>query len=155
MKIELLLLEKTKASYIQQGIDDYAKRLQHYVPVSLHFLKIKKKKQWNEQQQKLEEGSLLLASVPAGAMKVVLDSRGKQISSEDLAKQITNWENYGQRQISFLIGGPLGLSAEVVAKADMLLSLSKMTFTHDMVRLFLLEQLYRAYTIKAGEKYHK
>ena len=81
--------------------------------------------------------------------------QGKSLSSEGLAEQVINWENTGTKNVCYLIGGPLGLSPSLLAKADLRLSFSKMTFTHDMVRLLLVEQLYRAYTIKAGEKYHK
>ena len=155
MKLDLLLLGKTKAAYIEQGIQDYSGRLRHYVDLSLTHLKVKKKKGWTEEQERQEEGRLLLAAVPRSAVKVVLDSSGKQLSSEELADRISRWEQEGRKQVSFLIGGPTGHSQEVLQQADILLSLSRMTFTHDMVRLFLLEQLYRAYTIKAGEKYHK
>ncbi|MFH2122442.1 MAG: 23S rRNA (pseudouridine(1915)-N(3))-methyltransferase RlmH [Pseudomonadota bacterium] len=155
MKLELLLLGKTKDSYLAEGIAEFSKRLQHYTNVSLKCIQHKRKGQWNEEQEKAEDGRLLLSHVPAGALKVILDFRGRQFTSEGLAEQIGQWEQQGVKQVSLLIGGPLGHSKEVVAQADLLLSLSKMTFTHDMTRLFLLEQLYRAYTIKAGEKYHK
>ena len=155
MKLDLLLLGKTKAAYIEQGIQDYSGRLRHYVDLSLTPLKVKKKKGWTEEQERQEEGRVLLAAVPRAAVKVVLDSSGKQLSSAELADRISRWEQEGRKQVSFLIGGPTGHSPDVLQQADILLSLSRMTFTHDMVRLFLLEQLYRAYTIKAGEKYHK
>ncbi len=155
MKYELLLLGKTKDSYLTEGIAEFSKRLQHYTRISIKFIQHKKKGQWNEEQEKEEDGRLLLSHVPAGALKVILDFRGSQVSSEGLADLIGQWEQQGVKQVSLLIGGPLGHSQELVAQADLLLSLSLMTFTHDMTRLFLLEQLYRAYTIKAGEKYHK
>ena len=155
MKFELLLLGKTKDSYLTEGITEFSNRLQHYTKVSLKSIQQKKKAQWSEEQEKEEDGRLLLSHVPAGALKVILDFRGSQLSSEELAGQISLWEQQGVKQVSLLIGGPLGHSKELVAQADFLLSLSRMTFTHDMTRLFLLEQLYRAYTIKAGEKYHK
>ena len=155
MKIELLFLGKTKDSFLSEGIDEYYSRLTHYVSVSVKILKVKGKAQWNDAITKEQEGRLLLSHVPAGTFKVVLDSRGRQFTSEEMAGLIDSWELQGTRQISFLIGGALGLSSEVVQGADLLFSLSRMTFTHDMTRLFLLEQLYRAFTIKAGEKYHK
>ena len=155
MKFELLLLGKTKDSYLEAGITEFTKRLQHYTKVSVTYIQHKKKSQWNEEQEKEEDGRLLLSHVPAGALKVALDPRGHQLTSEGLAGQIGRWEQQGVKQVSLLIGGPLGHSPELTEKADLLLSLSQMTFTHDMTRLFLLEQLYRAYTIKAGEKYHK
>jgi 23S rRNA (pseudouridine1915-N3)-methyltransferase len=155
MKIEMLFLGKTKDSFLSEGIDKYYSLLTHYASVSLKILKVKGKAQWNDRITKEQEGKLLLSNVPAGAFKVVLDSRGRQFTSEEMAGLIDNWEQQGMKQISFLIGGALGLSNEVVKGADLLCSLSRMTFTHDMTRLFLLEQLYRAFTIKAGEKYHK
>ncbi|MCX5870233.1 MAG: 23S rRNA (pseudouridine(1915)-N(3))-methyltransferase RlmH [Deltaproteobacteria bacterium] len=155
MKFELLLLGKTKDSYLAEGITEFTKRLQHYTKVSVKCIQHKKKSQWSEEQEKEEDGRLLLSHVPAGALKVILDFRGRQFTSEGLADLIGQWEQQGVKQVSLLIGGPLGHAKELVAQADLLLSLSQMTFTHDMTRLFLLEQLYRAYTIKAGEKYHK
>lgn len=129
--------------------------MKHYTGLNLTTLKVKRKKGWTEVQERQEEGRVLLASLPPITVKVVLDSSGKQLSSEELAVLISRWEQEGRKQASFLIGGPTGHSQDVLDQADFLLSLSRMTFTHDMVRLFLLEQLYRAYTIKAGEKYHK
>jgi 23S rRNA (pseudouridine1915-N3)-methyltransferase len=155
MKLELLFLGKTKDSYLVEGIAGYSTRLSHYAVISLKTLKIKNCNQHKDGGDKEEEGKLLLSHVPAGAFKVVLDARGRQFSSEEMADLIDRWEQQGVKQVSFLIGGPSGLSTAVVREADLLLSLSKMTFTHDMTRLFLLEQLYRAFTIKAGEKYHK
>ena len=155
MKIVLPFLGKTKDSFIEQGIKEYSGRLRHYTVLNLTTLKIKKKKGWTSVQERQEEGRVLLSIVSPATVKVVLDSSGKQLASEELAKLISRWEQEGRKQVAFLIGGPTGHSSEVLAQADFRLSLSRMTFTHDMVRLFLLEQLYRAYTIKAGEKYHK
>ncbi|HID69281.1 MAG TPA: 23S rRNA (pseudouridine(1915)-N(3))-methyltransferase RlmH [Desulfobacterales bacterium] len=155
MKIELLFLGKTKDSYITQGINEYGSRIKHYTGLNLATLKVKRKKSWTEAQERQEEGRVLLAASPPSAIKVVLDSTGRQVTSEGLADLISRWEQEGRKQASFLIGGPTGHSRDVLDQADFILSLSRMTFTHDMIRLFLLEQLYRAYTIKAGEKYHK
>lgn len=155
MKIELPFLGKTKDSFIEQGIKEYSGRLRHYTGLNISVLKVKRKKGWTEQQQRQEEGRILLGAMPPATLKIVLDSRGKQVSSKGLADLISRWEQEGRKHVAFLIGGPTGHSAEVLAEAELLLSFSLMTFTHDMVRLFLLEQIYRAYTIKAGEKYHK
>ncbi len=155
MIIELPFLGKTKNSFIEQGILKYSSRLKHYTSIHISTLKTKYKKGLKAEQIRLEEGRILLTSLPPVCMKVVLDAKGKQLDSEGFAKHISSWEQKGCKHIAFLIGGPTGHSSEVLEKADFLLSLSAMTFTHDMVRLFLLEQLYRAYTIKAGEKYHK
>lgn len=155
MKIHLPLLGKTKDSFIETGMKEYSGRLKHYTPITVNVLKVKKKKGWTAVQERQEEGRILLANTMPGDVKVVLDSTGKQITSVQFADLLSRWEQSGRKQASFLIGGPTGHSKEVIQQADLTLSLSQMTFTHDMVRLFLLEQLYRAYTIKAGEKYHK
>jgi len=155
MIYELLLLGKTKDSYLAEGIAEFVRRLQHYTRVSVKSLQHKKKLQWSEEQEREEDSRLLLSHVPAGALKVVLDFRGRQFTSEGLAELVGQWEQQGIKQVSLLIGGPLGHAKMLVEQADLLLSLSRMTFTHDMTRLFLLEQLYRAHTIRAGEKYHK
>ncbi len=152
MKHELIFLGKTKDSFISAGIDNYASRLKHYTKVSTRTLK--EKKSAGNPDISLE-GRQLLEAVPAGWFIVALDSRGGQFTSEKFATVISGWEQRGVKGVCYLIGGPTGISEEVVAKADLCLSLSKMTFTHDMVRLLLMEQVYRAYTIKAGEKYHK
>ena len=152
---DLPFLGKTKDAYISEGIEEYCKRLRHYTTLMVTLLKEKGRKKGRLLESAEQEGEVLLQSVPAGALIVALDAGGRQYSSEDFALQISDWEQRGVKQVSYLIGGPTGLCPSVLDKADLLLSLSKMTFTHDMVRLLLLEQLYRAYTIKAGEKYHK
>ena len=154
MKHELLFLGRTKDGFIAEGIEAYSSRLKHYTNFSISILKEKKKGN-RAKSLKDGQGALLLKAVPAGAFTVALDSGGSQFSSESFSRKIEEWELRGIRQVNYLIGGPDGLSSDVTGSADLLLSLSKMTFTHDMVRLFLVEQLYRAYTIKAGEKYHK
>lgn len=151
MKHELLLLGRAKASYIEEGVSDYIKRLNHYSRFSVTYLKGKKHKA----NDPIAEGRLLLAHIPAGWQVVALDPLGRQFSSEGFSGRISSWEGQSVKGVCYLIGGPLGISEEVRKRADLLLSLSKMTFTHDMARLLLVEQLYRAYTIKNGEKYHK
>lgn len=153
MRHELVFLGKTRESFIARGISEYSVRLQHYAKLSL--LVLKEKQHASAATVLFQEGQQLLQTVPAGAMVVALDVGGKQLSSEDLAGQISLWEQRGVKNVSYLIGGFLGISAEVLQRADLCLSLSKMTFTHELARLLLIEQLYRAYTIKAGEKYHK
>lgn len=155
MQLELLFLGKTKDSFLSRGIDEYFSRLKHYVQVSIKILKVKGAGNSNDSVLKEQEGKVLLGNISAGAFKVVLDPRGGQYTSEEVAQLLDRWEQQGVKKINFIIGGALGLSDAVLREADLVLSLSKMTFTHDMTRLFLLEQLYRAYTIKAGEKYHK
>ncbi len=154
MKHQLLFLGKIKDKFIEDGVAEYAARLQHYTSFTITILKEKGRGR-GKMLSAEEQGKLLLQAVPAGTMIVVLDSKGKQFTSETLSQKIDQWEMQGIKQICYLIGGPDGHAAEVLGAADLLVSLSKMTFTHDMARLLLVEQLYRAYTIKAGEQYHK
>ena len=154
MKHEIVFLGKTKDSFIQQGIDEYQSRLKHYT--NLQITTLKDKNSSKSTSQLIEnQGKQLLNSVVPGAIVVALDSRGQQFTSEKFSKKIVNWEDSGVRQVSYLIGGPDGISDEILKVAQLVLSFSKMTFTHDMVRMILVEQVYRAYTIKNGEKYHK
>ncbi len=154
MKHELLFLGKIKDRFLAEGVEEYASRLRHYTSFSITLLK--EKGRIRGRQSAIDsEGMQLLQAVPPGALVVVLDTRGKQFSSEALSRQLDEWEMQGVKQVCYLIGGPDGHSASVLQTAHLLLSLSQMTFTHDMTRMLLVEQLYRAYTIKAGEKYHK
>lgn len=155
MEYETIFLGKTKVNFLTEGIKEYDKRLSRYAKHSIRLVKEKKNSSLSVDARKLQEGRLLLDQIQEGSYIVALDFRGKQLTSEGLAEKINQLEMQNVRKVCFLIGGPDGLSDEVRNNADMLLSFSKMTFTHDMIRLFLLEQLYRAYTIKAGEKYHK
>jgi 23S rRNA (pseudouridine1915-N3)-methyltransferase len=154
MKYEILLLGKTKDSFLAEGIEEYIQRLKHYADINLKLLKVKKN-QGSDQVIIEREADLLLNNLTPSTYSIALDSRGKQLSSKGLAKKIDDFEKTGIRHISFIIGGPLGLSMRVLEKANLSISLSKMTFTHDMVRMLLVEQLYRAHTILSGGKYHK
>lgn len=154
MKHQLLFLGKIKDRFIEEGVGEYGSRLQHYTSFGITVLKEKGRGR-GKLLTAAEQGKLLLQAVPSGATIVVLDSQGKQFTSEAFSRKIDEWEMQGIKQVCYLIGGPDGHAAEVLAAADLLVSLSKMTFTHDMARLLLVEQLYRAYTIKAGEQYHK
>ena len=155
MKHELVFIGKTKEDFIAAGIAEYASRLQHYTRLSLQILKERKHSGITGAAAIEAEGELFLAAIPAGAVVIALDVGGDQLSSEKFATLIDGWEQQGIKKACFLIGGFAGLAPKVLARADLRLSLSRMTFTHDMARLLLVEQLYRAYTIKAGENYHK
>jgi 23S rRNA (pseudouridine1915-N3)-methyltransferase len=155
LRLELLFLGKTKETYLAAGIDDYAKRLSHYIKFEIKTVKEGRGRKGEPEKLLIEKESANLLQSVQGDYLVCLDRTGKQIDSLALAKQLERWEMHGPQKISFVIGGPLGLSPTILKKADLVLSLSPMTFTHDMTRLLLLEQLYRACTIKAGEKYHK
>ena len=154
MKHQLLFLGRIKDRFIEDGVAEYASRLQHYTSFAITVLKEKGRGKSTSGVIE-EQGRILLQAVPPGAEIVVLDSRGKQFSSEQFSQKIDQWEMQGKKQICYLIGGPDGHAPAVIAAADLLISLSKMTFTHDMARMLLVEQLYRAHTIKAGEQYHK
>ncbi len=154
MRLELIFPGKTREGYVKTGIDDFTKRLGHYVKFECKIIK-DRAGAGDPVRAKKMEGEKLLESCSKSAFLVALDPTGRQISSEKLAQLVENWEIQGRQVISFIIGGADGLSKAVLDKADMVLSLSKMTFTHEMARLLLLEQLYRAYNIKAGTKYHK
>ena len=155
MKIELILLGKTKEDYLDRGIKDYAQRLNHYTQVNLNYLKVKKQNSKSEFEIKRYESRLLNEHLVDDSFSLVLDSSGQQYSSERFADLISTLEQKGVKKMSCVIGGPLGLAVEQLEAADLVFSLSQLTFTHDMSRLILLEQLYRAYSIKAGTRYHK
>jgi 23S rRNA (pseudouridine1915-N3)-methyltransferase len=154
MKHELLFLGKVKDRFLAEGVEEYASRLRHYTSFSITLLKEKGRMRGHGANVE-SEGLMLLQAVPSGALVIALDPRGRQFSSEAFAGLIDEWEMQGVKQVCYLIGGPDGHAPKVLQAADLLLSLSQMTFTHDMTRMLLVEQLYRAYTIKAGEKYHK
>ncbi|MCJ7602442.1 MAG: 23S rRNA (pseudouridine(1915)-N(3))-methyltransferase RlmH [Desulfobulbaceae bacterium] len=154
MRVELIFPGKTKEVYLKKGIDDFTERLSHYVKTDFKIIKDRSGFK-DAARAVLLEGEQLLENCGKSAYVVVLDPGGRQFSSEEFARMVENWEGQGRQVISFVIGGPEGLSPAVLARADLLLSLSRMTFTHEMTRLVLLEQLYRAYSIKAGTKYHK
>lgn len=155
MRIELLFLGKTKESYLNSGIKDYARRLSRYVQTDIVIVKEKKAGTKAPADLLMEAESQSLLQSAQGTYVVCLDRSGIQMDSLEFAARMQKWEMQAQKKISFIIGGPLGLSPETLKRADLVLSLSAMTLTHEMARLLLLEQLYRACTIKAGEKYHK
>jgi 23S rRNA (pseudouridine1915-N3)-methyltransferase len=155
LRFEFLFLGKTKEAYLAAGIAEYTKRLTRYITTDIKILKERKAKKGEPENILVEKDSEILLQKAQGSYVVCLDRSGIQMDSLKLASQIEGWEMQGLKKISFILGGPLGLSSAILAKADLVLSLSVMTLTHEMARLLLLEQLYRACTIKAGEKYHK
>ncbi len=155
MRFELLFLGKTREKYLAAGIDDYGTRLSRYIPTDIRVLKEKKGRKGEPDHLQIDRDSDILRQNAAGSFLVCLHPGGSMMNSPQLAARVADWEMQGEKKITFVIGGHLGLSAELLAEADLVLSLSPMTFTHEMSRLLLLEQLYRACTIKAGEKYHK
>lgn len=155
MRFELLFLGKTRESYLAAGIKDYSRRLAHYIQTDIVTLREKKYRKGEPENIRIETESQSLLQSAQGTYVVCLDRSGIQVDSLKLAAWVQRWEMQAQKKVSFVIGGPLGLSPDCLKRADLVLSLSRLTLTHEMTRLFLLEQLYRACTIKAGEKYHK
>ncbi len=154
MKFEILFLGKTREKYLEQGIRDYAERLRRYIPLEIKTIKLKHGRNDSDQVIMKKEADLLLDRTATGYL-VALDPAGHEQRSEEMASAITGWENRGLQTITFLIGGHLGLADKVLKRADLNWSLSRLTFTHEMSRFILLEQLYRACSIKAGHNYHK
>ncbi len=156
MRMRILCIGESKALYLKEGEADFVGRLKHYTPFTLEMIRaVRHSKSESGDQIQKEESELLLKKIESDSTVVALDPNGKSFTSESFAAKISAWQNQGKREILFIIGGPLGLHPSLLSRADLILSLSKMTFTHDMARLILLEQLYRAYTILKGEKYHK
>lgn len=154
MKITLLVVGKTTDAHIESLIKEYQNRLVHYVPFTLQVIpELKNTKALTAEQQKQAEGELILRQVTASTDLVLLDEHGKEFRSIEYAEYIQRKMSSG-RDVMFVVGGPYGFSQAVYQRADGKISLSKMTFSHQMVRLFFVEQLYRAMTILRGEPYH-
>jgi len=154
MKIRLLTIGKTSDSWAKEGIGVFEKRLKHYCTFEIAELVVPGLKGLNAEQQKGAEGKYLLSKLGAGEKLILLDENGQNFTSEKYAGWIAKQQNSGVKSIAFAVGGPFGFSEEVYAASSGKISLSSMTFTHQMVRLFFTEQLYRAFTILKGEKYH-
>jgi 23S rRNA (pseudouridine1915-N3)-methyltransferase len=154
MKLTLVTVGKTDVPWVREGLQLYAARLQHYVRFEIKEIpELKNAGSLSEEQIKEKEGALILKETE-GTDMILLDEHGKEYRSLEFAKDIQNRLNRGGRDISFVIGGAYGFSPDVYAKAAGKLSLSKMTFSHQMVRAIFAEQLYRAFTIIKGEPYH-
>ncbi|WP_373056452.1 23S rRNA (pseudouridine(1915)-N(3))-methyltransferase RlmH [Zunongwangia sp. H14] len=155
MTIKLLCIGKTDNRQLQQLTEVYAKRLQFYNKFETEIIPdLKKVKYLDENQQKIKEGDAILAKLQHSDFVILLDENGKQFSSEAFSEYIQKRLNSGLKQLIFIVGGPFGFSEVVYKRADAKISLSKMTFSHQMVRLFFTEQLYRAFTILKNEPYH-
>lgn len=154
MKMTLLLVGRTADRLYAEGIEDYAKRINHYIPFNIKVIpEIKNSKSLSEKQQKEKEGELILKSIEDKSFVTLLDEHGKEMRSTELAAWIENKQQTA-RHMTFVIGGPYGFSEDVYRRADAKLSLSRMTFSHQMVRLIFAEQIYRACTIIKNEPYH-
>lgn len=155
MKIELAVIGKTSIGYLKQGIDEYIKRLKHYVPFEIKYIDdIKNTKNISEDQQKRTEGAKILSLLDKSDFVVLLDEHGKEYTSMQYSSYIQKRMLSGAKKVVFVIGGPYGFSQEVYDRANDKISFSKMTFNHEMIRLIFSEQLYRAYTIINHEPYH-
>jgi len=155
MKITLLAIGKTDNKDLQQLTEIYSKRLQHYVPFTIEIIPdIKNAKNLSESQQKEREGKELLKRISASDEVVLLDERGKSFTSVAFSSFLQKKMNSGIKNLLFVIGGPYGFSDTIYQRANGKVSLSQMTFSHQMVRLFFVEQLYRGYTILRNEPYH-
>ena len=154
MKTLLILVGKTTDKHFQTGISDYVERINHYMPFELVTIpELKNTKSLTEEQQKTAEGELILKQLQPADTVVLLDEHGCELRSIELANWLEQKKNTARRLV-FIIGGPYGFSSEVYERSNEKLSLSKMTFSHQMVRLIFTEQLYRACTIIKGEPYH-
>ena len=154
MKMILLTVGKTDVPWVRAGLDLYIGRLQHYARFELREIpELKGVASLTEEQIKAKEGALILKEAENAEM-ILLDEHGKEFRSMEFAKELQNRMNRGGKDICFVVGGAYGFSPEVYAKASGKISLSKMTFSHQMVRTIFAEQLYRAFTIIKGEPYH-
>ena len=155
MKITLLTVGKTDRDWVRHGLDIYVSRLKHYIPFTLTEIpELKNVSALSKEQIKVKEGELILKNVRPTDDLILLDEHGKEYSSVQLAKILQDKISYECKDIIFVIGGAYGFSDAVYARANSKLSLSKMTFSHQMVRTIFAEQLYRAFTIMKGEPYH-
>ena len=154
MKITLLVVGKTTDIHIENLIQEYQKRLTHYIPFTIQVIpELKNTKALTTDQQKQAEGELILRAITSANDLVLLDEHGKEFRSIEFADYLQKKMSSG-RDLVFVVGGPYGFSEAVYQRANGKISLSKMTFSHQMVRLFLIEQIYRAMTILRGEPYH-
>lgn len=154
MKTLLILIGKTHDKHFVAGINDYAERIGHYMPFEVKVIpELKNTKSLTEQQQKEKEGEMIAKLLQPSDTVVLLDERGAEYRSVEFARWLQGKHNTARRLV-LIIGGPYGFAPDIYARADDQISLSRMTFSHQMVRLILVEQLYRACTIIKGEPYH-
>ena len=155
MKIKLLVIGKTDSKEMQSLIEVYQERLKHYAKFDIRVIPdLKKTKNLSEIQQKEKEGELILKEIEPTDELILLDENGKSFHSVGFSEFLQKKMNSGLKQLVFVVGGPYGFSDTIYQKANEKISLSKMTFSHQMVRLFIIEQIYRGYTILNNEPYH-
>ncbi len=155
MKIKLICVGKTTSSYLLEGENEYLKRLKHFTSVEkIEIPELKNAKKMSENEIKKQEGELILKKIASSDYLILLDENGTEFNSVGFSKFLQKRMNSGAKTIVFVIGGAYGFSDEVYAKANSKMALSKMTFSHQMVRLFFLEQVYRGFSILKGMPYH-
>ena len=155
MKITLVTVGKTDKDWVKKGLDIYVSRLKHYISFNITEIpELKNVSALTTAQIKQKEGELILKNVRSADELILLDERGSMLSSVEMAKKLQDKITYSGRDIVFVIGGAYGFSDDVYDRADSKISLSKMTFSHQMVRVIFVEQLYRSFTIIKGEPYH-
>ncbi|MCR9286721.1 MAG: 23S rRNA (pseudouridine(1915)-N(3))-methyltransferase RlmH [Bacteroidetes bacterium] len=155
MKVELWLIGKTSFGYIKEGMEIYQKRLTHYLPFEVSIIPdIKNVKNLRPNQIKVKEGATINSKLKKEDFLILLDEGGKHFSSVEFAKFLDQKLQMSYKKIVFLVGGAYGFSEDIYKRANSKLSLSKMTFSHQMIRLFVLEQIYRGMTILRNEPYH-
>jgi 23S rRNA (pseudouridine1915-N3)-methyltransferase len=155
MKITLLTIGKTEDAYLKEGIEKYLKRLKHYIRFEITELpELKNTKALSQDQQKAKEAELLFKNLSNTDHVVLLDENGVELSSQKFADMLNKKMIASVQNLVFIIGGPYGFDESIYQRANEKLSLSRMTFSHQMVRLFFAEQVYRAFTILKGEPYH-
>ena len=156
LKLKLIMVDKTRAPFLREGEAFYLDRIKRYVQLEwIEVRPVRMTKGISDEDVKKGEGQAILQKIGPGDFLIALDRPGRQYDSEGLAKWFKTLSIEARGSVGFTIGGPVGLSQEVIQKAGAVMSLSKMTLTHEMSRLVLLEQIYRAFTIIHGEKYHK
>ena len=155
MKVNLILVGKTTSKMFQSIIEDYSERVKHYTPFEVTVIpELKNTKSLSQEQQKQIEGEQILRQLQESDHVVLLDEHGLELRSIEFATWISKKQQAVSRRLVFVIGGPYGFSPTIYQRANEKLSLSKMTFSHQMVRMIFIEQLYRAFTILKGEQYH-
>lgn len=155
MRITLLLIGKTKEKIIQKLTDKYTDRLKHYAKFDIQIIpELRIRKNLSEEEQKTKEGEEILKRIQPSDELVLLDEKGTDYTSMEFADWLQKQMNSGKRQVVFVVGGPFGFSEEIYRRSDQKIALSKMTFSHEMIRPFFVEQVYRGFTILRNEAYH-
>ncbi len=156
MRLHLVFVGKTAEADLEEAIHRYVKRLQHYVPIELHVIREEKiSKGVAERLVQERESERILDVIRDRGVLLVWDRNGRELNSEDLAALLERLQNQGVGHVWVIVGGALGVSEKLLTRADLVLALSRLTFPHDIARLLVVEQLYRAFTITRGEPYHK